>query len=133
VTVLGNTLSYGGHSITPMTTTSYGDASSAGSEQFGVNLVANTSPVAVGANPSQYPDSTFSFGVAGDGTTGTYGTTRPYTVDGRYRFSPGETIASGPKSSGRTDYTMSFLVNISTLTPGGRYTGNVTLVATGTY
>lgn len=107
-------------------------ASSAGSEQFGVNTVRNTS-ASQGADPSQVPGATFSYGVAGDGVTGTYGTTRPYTISDKFRFVSGETVASGPKSSGETDFNMTFLANISTATAGGTYSGNMQLVATGTY
>jgi hypothetical protein len=130
VSLIGSSLSNSGHTLMALTTDT---ASSTGTEQFGVNLVANTSPVSVGANPAQIPDNTFSFGVAGDGVTGTYGTNRPYTVPNNYRFGSGETVASGPKSSGQTDYTMSFLANIGILTPGGNYRGNLDVVVTGTY
>lgn len=129
VTILGNTPVYAGHNLAAMTTDT---ASSAGTEQFGINTVRNTS-AAQGANPIQIPSSSFSYGVAGDGITGTYGTTRPYTIPDKWRYNSGETIASGAKSSGETDFTMSFIANISTLTPGGQYTGAISLIATGTY
>ncbi len=133
VTIVGTPPTYSGHQLAPMTTTSYGDASVAGSEQFGLNLVHNTSPSTVGTDPVQVPSSVFSFGVAGDGATGTYGTNRPYTVDGRFRFVSGETVASGPKSSGETDYTVTFIGNASNTSPAGVYSGNLAIVATGTY
>ncbi len=129
VQVVGTPPTYGGHPLTPLTTDT---ASSAGTEQFGINTVLNTS-AAVGADPVQVPSGSFSFGVAGDGVTGTYGTNRPYTISDKWRYNSGDTIASGPKSSGETDYTISFLANISTLTPGGTYVGSISLVATGTY
>jgi len=141
VQAVGSTPSYNGHNLKPMDTSmcgqSYGCASVAGSEQFGINLVSNSSPVSVGADPVCQATG-FCYGVAGDGSTGTYGSTRPYTVGGgsslyRYISGGGETVASGPKSSGETDYTITFLANISTLTPSGVYSGNMTLVATGTY
>lgn len=129
VQIVGATPGYGGHNLTALTTDT---ASSVGTEQFGVNTVRNT-VAAVGADPVQVPGVTFSYGVAGDGATGTYGTTRPYTISDKWRYVSGETIASGPKSSGETDYTMIFLANIGTLTPGGTYSGNISLVATGTF
>ncbi len=129
VQVIGPTPTYAGHSLTALTTDT---ASVAGTEQFGINTVLNTA-AAVGANPVQVPDATFSFGVAGDGSTGTFGTTRPYTISDKWRYVSGETIASGQKSSGETDYTMTFLSNISTTTPSGTYSGGIALVATGTY
>jgi hypothetical protein len=137
VQVIGSTPANSGHNLTALTTDT---TSAATTEQFGINLVSNSSPVSFGANPLYVPDnvtypsaSSFSYGVAGDGSTGTYGTNRPYTVGGKYRYNSGETIASSPKSSGDTRFTMSFLANISSQTPGGQYTGNISLVATGTF
>ena len=133
VQIVGSPPTNDGHALAAMTSTSYGDASVNNTEQFGLNVVNNTSPVTVGTNPAQVPSSSFSYGVAGDGVTGTYGTNRPYTVNGRYRFVSGETVASAPKSSGETDYTITFLANMSPSTPGGRYSGGLQIVATGTY
>jgi hypothetical protein len=101
--------------------------SSNGTEQFGVNCVVNASPSAIGADPVQVPSSSFSYGVCGDGTHTWYNQT------GKYRYNSGETLVSAPKSSGETDYTATFMANISNTTPGGTYTGSLTLVATGTY
>ena len=98
-------------------------ASSAGSEQFGINLVANTSPATFGANPAQVPSSAFSFGVAATG----------YNTTNLYKYVPGDTIASSTSSSGETDYTISYIYNISVLTPGGTYNFNDVLVATATF
>ena len=143
VQAIGATPSYAGHNLAALTTgscgSSFGCASSTGTEQFGINLWQNTSPTSVGAQPVCQAVG-FCSGQAGDvslgGTTcGTLGggANRPYCVDGRYRYVSGETVASGSKSSGETDYTVTFLANISTLTPSGTYTGNLTLVATGSY
>lgn len=98
-------------------------ASSVGTEQFGMNLVANTSPVTFGANPSQVPDSTFGFGTAASG----------YNTANLYKYNQGDTIASSAKSSGETLFTISYLENISNNTPGGTYTYNQDLVVTATY
>ena len=117
VQILGNSPSRGSHMLIPMTTTG---PSLAGIEQFGINIVANTSPVSVGANPDH---GQFGFGSA----TNNYGTSNVY------RYVTGETIASAPKSSGTTTYTISYIVNVSSLTPGGDYTGSQVLVCTGTY
>lgn len=130
VTIVGAAPTNSGHALTSLSTDT---ASAATTEQFGINLRANTSPVSVGADPVQVPGSSFSYGAAGNGSTGTYGTTRPYTIPNNYRYVSGETIASAPKTSGETDYTISFLANISTATPGGKYSGSLILVATGTY
>ena len=98
-------------------------ASSPGTEQFGMNLVANTSPATFGANPSQNPSSAFSFGVAASG----------YNTANLYKYVPGDTIASSSTSSGETDYTISYIFNIGVLTPGGTYSFNDVLVATATF
>jgi hypothetical protein len=117
VQVVGNTPTNGSHTLPAMTTTG---ASQAGTEQFGINLVANTLPFSVGTNPDN--------GQFGFGTVATnYGTSN------QYRYVSGETIASAPKSSGVTTYTISYLVNVAGLTPGGQYTSNQTIIVTGTY
>lgn len=117
VQIVGNPPKNGDHTITPMATT---DQSKPGIEQFGINLVANTEPTTVGANPD---NGQFGFGKAAPN----YG-----TAD-KYRYVSGETIALAPKSSGKTVYTISYLVNVASLTPGGKYTSNQTLIVTGTY
>ncbi len=117
VQIAGNAPSNGSHTITAMGTSGY---SVPGTEQFGINLVANTSPVSFGANPNL---GAFGFGSA----TPNYGTANVF------RYVSGETIASAPKSSGQTTYTISYLVNVSSLTPGGQYTTNQVLICTGTY
>jgi hypothetical protein len=98
-------------------------ASSAGTEQFGMNLVANTSPTTFGANPSQNPSAAFSFGAAAPG----------YNTPNFYKYVAGDTIASSTSSSGETDFTISYIYNISNLTPGGKYTFNDVLVASATF
>jgi hypothetical protein len=117
VQIIGSPPANGNHTISAMAATG---SSQSGVEQFGINLVANTLPVSVGANPN---NGQFGFGTA----AANYGTSN------KYRFVSGETIASAPKSSGVTTYTLSYLANVSSLTPGGQYTSNQTLVVTGTY
>jgi hypothetical protein len=106
-----------GHTISAMSATA---PSQAGTEQYGINLVANTSPVSLGANPDH---GQFGFGSASTN----------YGTPNEYRYVDGETIAVSPKSSGYTMYTISYIVNVNTLTPGGHYTANQTLICTGTY
>lgn len=98
-------------------------AAAAGTEQFGINLVANTSPVAFGASPQQKPDNTFSFGAAASG----------YNTPNLFKYAKGDTVAQSTKSSGETDYTVSYIYNISNVTPEGTYSFNHVLVATSTY
>lgn len=117
VQIAGNPPSNGNHTLDAMTATG---SSQSGIEQFGINLVANTLPVSVGANPN---NGQFGHGLAAPN----YGTSN------QYRYVSGETIASAPKSSGETIYTLSYLINVASLTPGGQYTSNQTLIITGTY
>jgi hypothetical protein len=111
---------YGTHSIQPMTS---GGSSTAGTEQFGMNLVANTSPANFGANPAQVPDVTFGFGYAAPG----------YDTPNVYKYNQGDVIAKSDRSSGQTDFTVSYIMNISNVTPGGTYKYNQDFVVTATY
>lgn len=117
IQIIGSPPSKGGHTLAAMLTTG---PSLSGIEQFGINLVANTSPTSVGANPDH---GQFGFGSAASN----YGTANSY------RYVSGETIASAPKSSGVTAYTISYVVNVNSLTPGGQYVGDQVLICTGTY
>jgi hypothetical protein len=76
-------------------------------EQFGINLAVNTtgcgSPANMGAAPVQVPSGTFSYGTVATG----YDTFRSYTI--------------------------SFIYNITQVTPNGDYVFNGDLVATSTY
>lgn len=119
VQILGNPPTSNGHAISPMGATAPA-LSQAGIEQFGINVVANTAPVATGANPDN--------GQFGQGLAATN-----YNTPNTYRYVSGETIATAPKSSGVTNYTISYLVNVGSLTPGGQYTTSQTIVVTGTY
>ena len=109
-----------GNFLAPMTT---GGTSSPGTEQFGINLVANTSPASFGADPVQVPDGTFGFGYAATG----------YDTANNFRYNKGDIIAQSDSSSGRTDYTISYLYNISDITIGGEYVLEHSVVATSTY
>lgn len=91
-----------------------------GLEQFGINLVANTAPTSVGANPDN--------GEFGVGTAESN-----YNLSNRYYYNSGDIIASAPKESGETIYTISYLVNVAGRTPGGQYKSNQTIIVTGTY
>jgi hypothetical protein len=98
-------------------------ASVVGTEQFGINLVANTSPATLGANPVQVPSSTYSFGTAAAG----------YNTPNQYKYVKGSVIAQALSSSGETDYTISYIMNISNVTAGGAYAMSHDLVATATF
>lgn len=113
----------GGHMLSGLTTPT---AATPGTEQFGINLVHNTSPAslnATSADPVQVPDNTFSFGTV----------TNDYDNTNLYKYVKGDIIASSNQSSGETDYTISFIYNIDELTPDGEYIFNGDLVATSTF
>ena len=117
VQIVGTAPSNGTHTISPLATS---DTSRPGSEQFGVNLVANTQPTSVGANPD---NGSFGFGtVAND-----------YNVSNHYRYVSGDVIAKADKSSGVTNYTLTYLINVAGLTPGGQYKSNQTLIVLGSF
>lgn len=120
VNIIGPPPQMGGYTLIGMNPSG---PSQVGTEQFGINLVANTSPSNIGAFPQQIPDNTFSFGDA----------TPNYITPNTYRYISGESIAFAPKSSGETAYTISYIVNVSAQTPGGTYRGNNVILCTGTY
>ena len=119
VQVSGDPPKYGGHTLS---TPASPALSQPGTEQFGINVVANTSP-SVGANPVQVPSSDFSFGQAFSG----------YNTANRFQYRSGDTIASSSVASGQTDYTISMIVNISNLTPSGHYSGDFAAVVVPMY
>lgn len=91
-----------------------------GTQQFGMNLVANTLPASVGTNPNQ---GEFGKGVAGPN----------YSTPNKFRFVSGETIASAPSTSGVTEFTITYMANVDNLTASGQYKTDQILVVTGTY
>jgi len=110
--IIGDAPKYGDHTLsTPTTPTT----STPGTEMFGINVVANTSP-SVGANPVQVPADQQVFGVANDN----------YKIPNKFMYQSEAVIAHGQTDSGRTDYTVSMVVNISNSTPAGKYTGDFT-------
>lgn len=98
-----------------------------GTEQFGINLVKNhnCSGISgdVGEDPIQAPSSAFSFGQVASG----------YNTACEFKYVPGDVIAYSSSSSGETDYKISYIFNISNITPGGTYDFNDILVATATF
>lgn len=120
VQTLGSAPSNGSHTLAAPSSPT---ASAAGTEQFAINLAANTAPTTFGADPLQVPDNTFSFGSAASG----------YNAANNFKYVSGDTIASATQSSGQTNYTISYIANTAANTPQGQYTTTQTLVCTGTY
>ncbi len=108
--ILGTPPKFKDHTLaTPSSPT----ASIPGVEMFGINVVANTTP-AVGANPVQVPDGGKVFGAPEPN----------YNTANRFMYASNDVIAKGKTDSGRTDYTVSMIVNISNATPAGKYEGD---------
>lgn len=115
--------SSGSDQIDPMTTATTFNAAV---EQFGMNLVANTSPVTQGASPSRQPldNGTFAFGEAAPG----------YNTANNYQYNAGDIIArSVTRGYGETDYTISYMLNVTSTTPAGQYRMEQDLVITATF
>jgi hypothetical protein len=117
VQVYGNPPTHNGHTLAAIATAG---PAVPGGEQFGINVVANTAPVSLGANPN---NGQFGFGQAASG----------YNSSNNYQYVNGDIIAQGPKSSGTTIYTISYVVNVSELSPAGSYSTAQTLICTGAY
>lgn len=110
----------GSHTLSSM---SYG-LPSTGTEEFGVNLVHNTAPVAFGNDPSPQPNSTYATGQATSG----------YDTANHFQYNIGDSIAQTSGSGwGATNYTISYVANAGLLTPAGNYTMVHDLVAVATY
>jgi len=133
ITYTGTTLTCSGCSgsptITAMGTQSpNGSAttSSAGTSQFGLNVVANTISGAqpgnsFGANISHNSGNSF-------GTNGTnYGTAQSF------RFFTGDTIGTSSQATDFDQYTVSYLVNVPAFQAAGNYTTTLTYICTANF
>jgi len=98
-------------------------ASSQGTSQFGFNLTSNTTPTSFGADPVQVPSSSFSFGAADNN----------YDDTNLYRYVDGEQIAYSNSSSGETDYTIAYIMNVEAIEAAGLYRMLHAIIATSTF
>ncbi|HXY18349.1 MAG TPA: hypothetical protein VEH48_02955, partial [Candidatus Nitrosopolaris sp.] len=101
-----------------------------GTEQYGINLVVNTSPASFGSNPVPEPSSAFANGAAATG----------YNTPNEYAYNAGDVIACAGTSGsctgsgwGDTTFTISYIANISLVTPAGNYSAIQDLVVVATY
>lgn len=97
-------------------------------EEFGMNVVSNTSPAAMGSNPVNFPDNSFADGQAATG----------YQTSNQYKYTKGDIIARsqanvGNPATGRTDFTISYIAKINNITAAGFYTMNHQLVTVPTF
>lgn len=115
VTVTGNTLTSGGNTVTAMG----GTTSTIGTSQFGINLVANTTP---------------SVGAARQGP-GSGAATASYNTANSFKFLSTDTIAStaSAANSDFNTFTVSYMANIAGNQASGSYTTTLTYVCTGSF
>lgn len=104
-----------GDSLDPKTTLGV-PSTDPGVEEFGMNLVDNSSPD-IGANLSNDPDGTFADGKIATG----------YDTPNQFKYAVGDIIAQSPgtlgnQGIGKTNYTISYIAKIKTITPAGFYT-----------
>lgn len=115
----GDPPKYGNHMLaTPSTPT----ASTPGTEQFGINIVDNSTPN-IGASPAQEQSAEFGHGFAETN----------YASANQFMYTSGDNIGRSLTSSGQTNYTISIIVNISNSTPAGKYTGDYAAVVIPVY
>lgn len=97
-------------------------ASTPGTEQFAINAAANTVP-SVGAGPQQVPSGPVTFGVVED----------DYQAPNLFAFTSGDVVARSDAESGRTDYTISMIINVANSTPAGHYSSDFSAVVVPVY
>lgn len=114
ITINGTTLTSGANTVAALAAQT---ASAQGSNQFGVNLRANTTP-SVGAN------------VTG---TGTGVATANYVTADQFRFVTGDSVASAAAATNANTFTVSYIANISGAQPAGTYTASFVYIATPTF
>lgn len=113
ISVSGGTMTSGNNVIPAMT----GQASQKGKSQFGINLRANTNPV-VGQN------------VDGAGTATVQAN---YNQPNIFRFSDGDTIATGSGVQDYRRYTISYIVNVADGQAPGVYSTTLTYICLATF
>ena len=116
VTVSGSTLSSGGNTISAIGSSAA--AASIGNEQFGINLVANSTP-SIGANPS--------------GTAPIGSAAAQYNTANFFAFNSGATVASSAGNINQTIFTVSYIANIASGTEAGTYATTLTYSATANF
>lgn len=111
----GTTLTSGSNTIAAMASPA---ASTQNSKQFGINLMANTTP-AIGSNKSG---------------SGTGAPAAGYGTSNSFKFNTaGETIASAAAATNSNTFTTSYIANVDGVTPGGAYSTVITYVITANY
>lgn len=119
ITVNGTTLTSGSNTINPMATPT---ASNFGISQFGMNLMANTTPT-VGLDVAAPSNATNFFG----DPTADYG-----TAD-LFKYADGDAVAASAVGTDSQIYTSSYIVNVPGSQPAGTYTSTLTYICTPTF
>ena len=109
ITVFGSTMTSGNNVIGAINAP---DVSRPGTAQFGMNLVANTTPL-VGSNPQ-------------GGGTGT--PTANYDTANFYKYTSGDTLATNSSVDDFRKFTVSYIINIPVGQPVGVYAATLTYV-----
>lgn len=117
--VVGDAPKYDDHSLK---TSGSPAQSKPGTEQFGLNAVANSVP-SFGADPVHMPNEEVNLSLIEPN----------YRTPDRFMYRSGDVIARNKNPSGRTDYTISMVVNISNSTPAGHYAGDYAVIVTPVY
>lgn len=96
-------------------------------EEFGINLVANSSP-SMGQNSVNIPDNTFADGQAASN----------YNVPNQFKYAVGDVVARsqstvGNPAIGQTNYTVSYIAKRKPITEAGVYTMDHYLVVVPTF
>jgi len=114
ITVDGTTLTSGANTLTAVDPAA---ASAQGTEQFGMNLMANTTP-AVGTAP---------------GGAGSAAPAAGYNTADSFKFTPGDTVASSTGADDFRRFTVSYIANVGNATEPGNYSTTLTYVCTATF
>jgi len=121
--IVGAAPSQGVHHLSvPMGSGGTPFTSQQGTEQFGINLVANTAP-SLGADPVNQPA----------GTSNTAVVKSNYGTNNEFAYTDGDIVAQSDTGNGEIDYTLSMIINVSKVTPGGKYSGAYAAVVTPTF
>lgn len=115
VTANGKPMSAGTSIIEPLDTPS---ESEQGVNQFGINLVENSTP-AIGANP--------------EGEWANAVPSSDYSVPNKYKYIPGDVIAYSPNVSLMKKFTISYIVNSRDDLRAGVYSTTITYIASGRF
>lgn len=108
-------------------TTQGAPSGSASVEEFGMNVVDNSSPN-IGADPVNVPDNTFADGIVETG----------YEIANQFKYNKGDIIARsagtlGNQATGQTNFTISYIAKSNATTPAGLYSMGHDLVVTAQY